>query len=164
MKYVFAKISSLAFAFFICAIASSTRFELLQSLTLDLGEHRRKQYIDFVKSPDARIIYTRLRIDSHLLQSSQAKLNKSSDGLCKNCARNTRESPEHFLLHCEKFSTIRKEMYEAINRIDYKFSTMNSMNRMKYLLDLRCPEQCISLCCSLVNKLYHAREKIEANI
>ena len=142
-------------------IASSTRFELLHNLTTDNVKFARKNYINLIKSSDARDTYTRLRIDSHILETSQAKLNNSSDGICKNCAHNNMETPEHFLLHCEKFNSERKKAFDELVNIDINFNSMNSNRRIKYILDLRCPDECISICIRYVTNVYRCRKDLE---
>ena len=141
-------------------ISSSTRLELLHNLTSDNLEFSRKRYIDLIRSSDARETYTRLRIDTHMLETLQAKLNNSSDGICKNCSLNSMETPEHFLLHCDKFNSERQKAYDEISNIDISFNLMDSNRRIKYILDLRCPEECISACCRYVTNLYKTREKL----
>ena len=62
-------------------IESSNRFTLLHTLTGDISVFKTKSYIKLIKSPDIRNIYTRLRIDCHMLETSQPKLHKSSNGI-----------------------------------------------------------------------------------
>ena len=145
-------------------IASSTRLELLHTLTADNLEFSRKKYIDLIRSSEAREIYTRLRIDNHILEASQSKLNNSSDGICKNCSLNSMETPEHFLLHCDKFHSERQKAYDNISDIDTGFNLMDSNRRMKYILDLRCPGECVNICCRYVTNLYRTREKLANDV
>ena len=123
-------------------IESSNRFTLLHTLTGDISVFKIKSYINLIKSPDIRNIYTRLRIDCHMLETSQPKLHKSSNGFCKNCNMNRLETPEHLLLHCEKFSASRQTAYDNISKIDAAFSNMDELRRIKYFLNLQCPEEC----------------------
>ena len=144
-------------------ISSSNRFHLLHALTVDYSEYRRKKCVELNESCDVRNIFTRLRIDCLILESSQSKLNKSSDGICPNCEENVLESLTHFLLHCSKFASERKIVYDNLAQIDYHFVTMNDKNCMKYFLDLKCPRECINLCCTLVAGLYRTREKLSGD-
>ena len=99
-----------------------------------------------------------------MLETSQPKLHKSSNGICKNCSMNRLETPEHLLLHCEKFSTSRQTAYDNISKIDAAFSNMDELRRITYFLNLQCPDECISLCCSFVSNTYKSRMKIEESI
>ena len=58
------------------------------------------------------------------------------------------------MLHCEKFSTSRQTAYDNISNIDAAFSNMDDLRRIKYFLNLQCPDECISLCCSFVSNIY----------
>ena len=142
-------------------IASSSRFETLHFLTSGRSQLTRSSYIDQIRSSDVREIYTRLRIDMHNLESSLKNINNSSDGKCKNCSADIKETPEHFLLNCGKFISQREQFYEKISNLDVQFNSMTNTCRLKYILDLKCPDECINICCKYVIILYKTREKID---
>ena len=121
------------------------------------------KYIELIKSCDVRNIFTRLRIDCHILESSQRKLNKSSNGICPNCDSNVIETPIHFLLNCQKFASERTRAYEILLEKDSCFSMMNETEKVKYILNLDCPDSCINICCNFVSSLYRKRVKLEEN-
>ena len=68
---------------------------------------------------------------------------------------NRLETPEHLLLHCEKFSTSRQTAYDNISKIDAAFSNMDELRRIKYFLNLQC---------SFVSNVYKSRMQIEDHI
>ena len=142
-------------------IASSSRFKMLHSLTTGRPEFSRSTYIDKIRSSETREIYTRLRIDMHLLETSLKKINNSSDGNCKTCSGDIKETPEHFLLYCDRYNSQREDLYEQISNLDINFGSMNDNRKLNYIIDLKCPSECISICCKFVTNIYKSRENME---
>ena len=115
-----------------------------------------KSYITKVKDPHIREYFTRLRIDMNLLNTSKSRGEQQSD-ICKLCNIES-ETVEHFLLKCHKYENIRNEMLNSICSVEPDFRTMNENEKMRYILDLNCPENNIGVCCNFVFKIYKQRE------
>ena len=77
--------------------------------------------------------------------------------ICSLC-NNENETVEHFLLRCPKYQNIRAEKFEIIAQSDTEFSNLNSEDKIRYLLALKCPETNISTCCSYIHAIYKQRD------
>ena len=150
----------------ISKLSTSTRFEVLGNIIDNQVKLKRQRYIDIIQSPKIRESFTRLRVDLNVLEGAKQNQSKSpSEGVCINCTSNARETPQHLLFVCSKFSAIREKYYSSLRVKDSGFNpnTMNDKDLLKYILDLRCPDDNIQGCCSLVRRIYDARVEL-ANI
>ena len=144
-------------------IKNSTRFEVLQKIATDESKIECQKYINIIKNPSIRQSFTRLRIDLNILENSKQNINNSqTGGNCPNCSLNVKETTCHLLFICNKFTDIRDNMYTAFRANDQNFDSrnINVEELLKYVLDLRCPENNISKCCELVKNIYDARVEL----
>ena len=142
---------------------SSTRFDVLKTMIDNETVVKRQRYIETIKNPSIRESFTRLRIDINILENSKQNIDKSpSGGICSNCSLNARETTTHLLLKCSKFSAIRDKFYTMIRSNDPNFNqnSMSEHDLLRYILDLRCPDENIAGCCSIVKNIYDARVEL----
>ena len=135
-------------------ISSSSRFSLLNNLKCTF---ERSRYIDTIKDPETRLIFTRLRIDMNPFSTYMRKkiIGTSTCPLCISGY----DSMSHLFFECPIFDDKRKMMYSAIERHLPTWSHMDVDERLKYLLDLKCPDNALVTCCAYVYDLYVSREK-----
>ena len=145
-------------------IDNSTRFHVLSTLSSNESTYSRSKYIDKIKNPSVREIFTRLRVDMSVLASSVANLNdRNPEGICVHCTSNDVETPEHFLFHCTKYVNERQSFYENIMVNDTDIKDIPIIQRIKYVLDLQCPSEQIGTVCSYVCRIYSLREQLGAS-
>ena len=91
-------------------INNSSRFDVLKLVSNRDGRFARQSYLDKIENPQIREYFTRLRIDVNQLESSASKKSKSETNcVCKICPAGVRETVNHFILVCNKFSKERSE-------------------------------------------------------
>ena len=135
-------------------INSSSRFELLSSLKCDF---KRSNYIDKIKNPDIRKIFTRLRIDNNILNDCKMRLNQRSSDHCSSCT-GQKEGVEHFLLDCSYFKQQRDNFINFVSNQYRNFSYLTSQDKLRFILNLDCPKHIEGACCKFVNEIYKKRE------
>ena len=135
-------------------IANSNRFQTLRLLYED---YELKTYVQKIRNPSIREIYTRLRIDMNILSTSRIHGNQH-DPTCFLCQSEI-EAVGHFILRCPKYQASRSEMYEKISRHDSSFCNLNEDDKLRYILDARCPEESLGTCCNYVFNMYKERER-----
>ena len=112
----------------------SSRFKLLA--TLKQGSFSSSRYLDEVKTTDARIIISRLRLDMHPLNTCHARTNKT-DPVGQTCPCGTEnETVEHFLLRCSSFSKVRFEFEKRISEMAQGYSRANNEEKLLLLLNV----------------------------
>ena len=147
----------------ISKLNSSTRFDVLRALNNNVTKIERQKYINIIKNPSIREIFTRLRIDLNVLENSKQNINKSPfGGNCPNCSISAKETTYHLLFKCNKFSDVRDRIYTSLRSNDQTFDStnMNAEELLKYVLDLQCPDINIPKCCELVKKIYDTRVEL----
>ena len=70
------------------------------------------------------------------------------------------ETVEHFLLNCKHFHDIWLCFLTSVKAYTKCFVYFNSVQKLRYILDLNCPPDAIKICCSFVSELYRKRECI----
>ena len=100
----------------------------------------------------------RLRIDMNCLATCKTK-KKSTQGraVCPMCNQGS-ETVDHFLLNCKHFHDIRLRFLTSVKPYTKCFVYFNSVQKLRYILDLNCPPDVIKICCSFVSELYRKRE------
>ena len=85
-----------------------------------------------------------------------------SGGCCTFCPTQDLETPYHTIFICDKFANIRQNAYMHIKSTDPVFDQTNMRpdEMIKYVLDLKCPEENVRRCCSLVKDIYEARVRL----
>ena len=79
------------------AISSSSRFTTRRELSVAF---QLPEYINAIRNPDIRLIYTRLRTDLNVLSTCRAS--KKQSRMCPMCNTES-ETVTHFVLHCPYF-------------------------------------------------------------
>ena len=135
-------------------IRNSERFNVLQKLNC---EYKMKKYIHKVRDPQIRKIFTRLRIDINLLKTSKSQ-GEQQNLICDYCNLEP-ETVDHFLLKCSKFETTRNRSFNLLSSFEPEFLNWNDAEKLEYILDLKCSNTNIGVCCDFINKIYKEREK-----
>ena len=135
-------------------LENSNRFQTLQVLHSD---YRIENYIDKIKNPDMRQIYTRLRIDLNCLTTSKTQV-----GLQRECCPFCNIEPEdvgHFLFKCDKYQVIRSDFYKQISEkvINITFSDLNLNDKLRYVLNIEAPSDATGICCKFLKNIYDKR-------
>ena len=63
----------------------------------------------------------------------------------------------HFLLRCSKYQNIRTQTFNTLASHEPDFEHLNENDKLCYILDLRCSDINIGVCCNFVSKLYTQR-------
>ena len=134
----------------------SNRLLLLSSLKENF---HRSQYLDKIKSPDIRAIFTRLRIDMNNLNSCRFRFRKVMSPDCPNCSQQV-ETVEHLLLQCKTFDNLRDTFTRKMAFKYPRFVQMSNDHKLKAILNLDCPQENINICCNYVKQIYKAREAV----
>ena len=135
-------------------IRNSNRFNILQKLNCD---YEMKRYISKVKDPQIRKIFTRLRIDMNILKTSKSQ-GEQQNTICDFCNLEP-ETVDHFLLRCSKFENIRNHSFDLLASSEPEIRNWIDNDKLKYILDLKCPNKSIGICCDFLKKIYLEREK-----
>ena len=64
---------------------------------------------------------------------------------------------EHFLLTCGHFAAYRNDFYTDLDASVSLFESLDETDKLRYILDLQCPEENVSICCKFVSKMYQLR-------
>ena len=135
------------------AISSSSRFTTRRELSVAF---QLPEYINAIRNPDIRLIYTRLRTDLNVLSTCRAS--KKQSRMCPMCNTES-ETVSHFVLHCPYFSAERNIFYDCIKPYSPYLSLNNESRKLSYILDLRCPPETIRYCCKYIESIYIRRER-----
>ena len=137
-------------------IRDSDRLTVLASLKSDFNF---STYINKIKSPDVRKIYTRLRIDLNKLNVCQFRYGKVPSAICTECnAQN--ETVIHLLFYCKRYQGLRNTFIETLSKENSNFTNLSDERKLKYVLNLDCPRSMEGLCCNYVKNVYNARDSI----
>ena len=134
-------------------IRNSNRFTTLQKLS---DNYEIKPYIHKVKDPYIRKIFTRLRIDMNLLKTSKSQ-GVQQNIICSFCTLEP-ETVDHFLLRCTKYQNIRSQSFNMIASYEPEFENWNDTDKLKCILDLKCSDTNVGVCCNFLSKIYKTRE------
>ena len=135
------------------AISSSSRLSTRRELSVGF---QLPYYINAIRNPDIRLIYTRLRTDLNVLSTCRA--NKKQSKMCSMCNTES-ETVSHFVLHCLYFTVERNNFYGCIYPYSPYFSLNNESRKLSYILDLRCPPETIRYCCKFIESIHIRRER-----
>ena len=90
----------------------------------------------------ARELFAKLRLSDHKLaiESDRWRKIKPENRLCNIC-QNTSNSVEdefHFVLKCNKYSTIRKELFKKIAESSRSFLDLTEKDKFNYIMSYKC--------------------------
>ena len=137
-------------------LETSNRFKILQVLH---SEYRIQNYINKIKNPEMREIFTRLRIDLNCLSTSKTQGNLQRE-LCPFCETEP-EDVGHFLFNCAKYRTIRLEFYKQISEreLSMTFDDFDINEKLRFVLNVECSTENIGICCRFLKRIYEERLK-----
>ena len=102
------------------------------------------------------VFYTRLRADLNILSTSRAS--KKQYETCPLC-QSEPETVNHFILRCPFFQTERCHFFDCVKNFSPHLSMKSDLQKLAYILDLRCPPESIRVCCKYIYKVYTRRER-----
>ena len=132
---------------------TSSRFVTLRELSDDF---KLPVYINVIKNPSIRLLFTRLRIDINVLSTSRGSKKIRKD-ICPLCSVEA-EDVSHFILRCPEFATKRDRFLSNASVYMSNNELSTDASKLNVILNLRCPIECIPLCCEYVNTIYKKRE------
>jgi hypothetical protein len=144
-------------------IKNSTRFNILYKLKKDF---QMSNYLNIIKNPKIRNIFTRLRTDLNILNTCKTQTKKDNNtGTNVNCPHcpGVDETVPHFLLYCHKFHNYRVKYFKGISDNVSSFPRLNDDEKLNVLLNLdlsRCSGNALELVsntCNFVFKVYKER-------
>ena len=91
------------------------------------------------------------------LSTSRTQNNQRSE-LCPFCETEP-ECVDHFLFRCSKYSEMRNDFYGKISNRDSDFIGLDDNHKLRYILNVECPDKCIGICCNYVQGIYESRLK-----
>ena len=80
------------------------------------------------------------------------------DTTCFLCQGET-ETVGHFILRCPKYQTTRLEVHNKLVIHDSRFSYLSDDDKLRYILDARCPKENLGICCNFLFTIYKQRER-----
>ena len=134
----------------------SERLSLLSTLKSDFC---RSQYLEKIRSPDIRKIFTRLRNDLNILNACQFRKRKVTSPKCTSC-QGADDDVTHLLLNCTRFNDIRNVFTQKVCEEYSNFIHMSDSRKLAFILNLDCPTNIEPICCSFVKNIYFSRETI----
>ena len=132
-------------------MASSTRFATRHILS---NEYVVPTYINEIRNPDIRLLFTRLRTDLNILATSRAS--KKRTELCPLCHYEP-EKVSHFITRCPAFVAERNNFYDNVSHVSPSLPNECDNQQLEYILDLCCLPEIIKQCCKFVANLYARR-------
>ena len=135
------------------AISTSSRFVTRRALSID---YKLPVYIDQIRIPDIRLIYTRLRADMNI--SSTSRASKEQYETCPLC-QSQPETVTHFILRCPFLQTERCHFFDCVKNFSPHLSMKSDLQKPAYILDLGCLPESIRVCCKYIYKGYMRRER-----
>jgi hypothetical protein len=123
-------------------------------------EYTCSDYLDIVKSPSIRTVFSRLRIKQSKLKGHQFNID---DMNCIKC--NMTEDTKHLLFECQeqKLVEVRYRYLNSIHKLLENFEYLSTEEQVRQVLNLNfhCKPECNSeiqrLTCKFVNDMYHIR-------
>ena len=140
-------------------INDSGRFSVLSTLKTDMTK---SLYIDKIRNPQIRKTFTRLRTDMNVLNCCKYRVNPNATAMCSACVDEP-ESVQHFLFHCNQFTTMRANFYSRVSEKCGNFCNMSDNQKIKFVLNLDCPHELEGACCKFVYEIYSMRENMRQN-
>ena len=123
------------------ALSTSSRFVTRHSLSFD---YKLPVYINHIRNSDIQLIFTRLRADRNI--SSTSRASKKQYETCLSC-QSEPETVTHFILRCPFFQNERYHFFDCVKNFSPHFSMKSDLQKLAYILDLRCPPESIRVSC-----------------
>ena len=87
------------------------------------------------------------------------KYRKPSAPACPMCQAGV-EDIEHFILFCPTWQDLRNAFFRSVQMFSPSLAMASNLEKMNYILDLKCPSDAISHCCAYVKRVYEGRQKL----
>ena len=103
-------------------------------------DYQLEEYLKTVKNPAYRVSMTRLRLGVHYLRIQTRKYENAGASIpveerkCLVCKENYIEDEQHFLMYCEGYDNIRKDLHSLISQTDANFVNLTDHDKIMYLL------------------------------
>lgn len=106
-------------------------------LTLN-REYSLADYLSTVRNIKHRNMLTKYRLSDHPLAIERGRHKKTwlpkEERVCNECTSGEVETEEHFLLHCNKYTSLRDLLYCQIQQIIPQFQSLHDNDKIKVLL------------------------------
>ena len=95
-----------------------------------------EEYLHIIKNPVHRQAYTQLRLSAHKLNIEVGRHHNvpRENRLCSSCNMGVIEDELHFVLHCTRYSSLRKSLFDSIVLDFPYFSQLTSFDQLIWLL------------------------------
>ena len=95
-----------------------------------------EDYISIIKNSKHRQIFAQIRISAHNLKIEVGRHQgvPRENRLCLSCNDNVIEDEAHFILHCNKHSTFRTELFDNIRAVFPDFQLLSEIGKLHFLL------------------------------
>lgn len=91
-----------------------------------------------VKNITHRQLLTKYRLSDHQLAIERGRHRKSwlprEERVCAECRSGSVETEEHFLLHCDKYTSLRDSLYSQIQHNTPELQSLSEHDKLKILL------------------------------
>ena len=130
---------------------ASNRFMYLNQCK---NECERSAYLSVIKNTKSVIYF---RVDMNILAT--CKYRQPSAPACPMCQAGV-EDIEHFILFCPTWQDLRNAFFRSVQMFSPSLAMASNLEKMIYILDLKCPSDAISHCCAYVKRVYEGRQKM----
>ena len=105
---------------------------------------------------EKRQTVTKIRLSDHLLNIETGRRHniKTENRLCKFCNTNSVEDEFHFIISCNKYSSLRNALFSKLSKNDNNFSKLSPDEKFIYIINLKSNSEDIL---TYINKCYHLR-------
>ncbi len=101
-------------------------------------EYSLADYLVSVRNITHRHLLTKYRLSDHQLAIERGRHKKTwlpkEERICNECRSGSVETEEHFLLHCDKYTSLRDALYSQIQQIIPEFQSLEEHEKLRILL------------------------------
>ncbi len=101
-------------------------------------EYSLADYLVSVRNITDRHLLTKYRLSDHQLAIERGRHKKTwlpkEERICNKCRSGSVETEEHFLLHCDNYTSLRDALYGQIQQIIPEFQSLQEHEKLKILL------------------------------
>lgn len=115
-----------------------------------------EHYLEFVKRPEYKKAITQFRLGIHNLRINTGRYENQGapipveERICRSCNNNQLENITHFIMECEKYSTLRELFIPNITEKYPNFITLSPKEKKTLLLNEKSPHLC-----NIIGKYLH---------
>ena len=133
-------------------INESERYPVLNTIGYN---YQFSSYLNKITCPDIRTIFTKIRLDFNALNESRFRINMADSPACRICNEES-EDINHLLFRCSYFNTFRTSFLDKMRATDMRFLVLPENYKLKYILNMECPEKLSGLVCNFVSNIYNS--------